>query len=54
MITMPIVKNYDVTDRGTIRCKCGHEERRVTGVWHRCPRCWRRSWFVKNDKKTKQ
>jgi Zn finger protein HypA/HybF involved in hydrogenase expression len=48
---MPLIINYETTDRGTIRCKCGHEETHERYVWYRCPRCFRRAWFVKKDKK---
>lgn len=50
---MVLIKNYEVTEHGTIKCKCGHEEKREIGVWKRCPRCFRRYWYVKMDKKEK-
>jgi Zn finger protein HypA/HybF involved in hydrogenase expression len=44
---MGLVKNYEVTDEGTVKClNCGHEETRSIGIWAKCPVCGVRSWFV--------
>lgn len=41
-----LIKNYEVTGEGTVRCKCGYEEKRATGIWENCPNCGLVSWEV--------